>query len=118
VQTILVVDDAGVVRRRFNQVLTQHSYKVIEAENGLDAVAQYKENKPDAVLLDITMPEMDGISALKEIIKLDPSARVVMVTGLGQQSIILDAIRSGAKDFVTKPCENDRLLAVLEKALT
>lgn len=117
-QTILVVDDAGLVRRRCNQLLTEHSYNVVEAQNGLEALAQYEESKPDVVLLDITMPEMDGLSALKEIIKLDPGARVIMVTGLGQQSIILDAMKSGAKDFVTKPFEPNRLLAAVQKVLS
>ena len=88
---------------------------MVEAENGLDAIAKYKETKPDAVLLDITMPEMDGLTALKEIRKVDPEAKVAMVTAMGQQSMIMDAIKSGAKDFVVKPFQPDRVLAAVKK---
>jgi two-component system, chemotaxis family, chemotaxis protein CheY len=89
----------------------------VEAENGLDAIAKYKESKPDAVLLDITMPEMDGLTALKEIRKVDPEAKVAMVTAMGQQSMIMDAIKSGAKDFVVKPFQPDRVLAAVKKLI-
>ena len=112
---ILVVDDAAFMRMRCTQLLTENGYEVVEAENGLDAIAKYKENKPDAVLLDITMPEMDGLTALKEIRKVDPDAKVAMVTAMGQQSMIMDAIKSGAKDFVVKPFQPDRVLAAVKK---
>ena len=114
-QTILVVDDAGLVRRHCRKFLVDNGYAVLEAENGLEAVALYKEHKPDAVLLDITMPEMDGLTALKEIRRLDPEASVVMVTGMQQQAVIVDALKSGAKDFVIKPFQGDRLLLAVEK---
>jgi two-component system chemotaxis response regulator CheY len=115
VAKILVVDDAAFMRMRCSKLLTESGYEVVEAENGLDAIAKYKENKPDAVLLDITMPEMDGLTALKEIRKLDPDAKVAMVTAMGQQSMIMDAIKSGAKDFVVKPFQPDRVLAAVKK---
>lgn len=112
---ILVVDDAAFMRMRCCKLLTDNGYEVVEAENGLDAIAKYKESKPDAVLLDITMPEMDGLTALKEIRKVDPEAKVAMVTAMGQQSMIMDAIKSGAKDFVVKPFQPDRVLAAVKK---
>ena len=110
-----MVDDAGLVRTRCRRLLTEHGYDVLEAENGLEAVAKYKQLKPDAVLLDVTMPEMDGITALKEIRKLDPEANVVMVTGMQQQAVIVDALKCGAKDFVLKPFEPNRVLLAVEK---
>jgi two-component system chemotaxis response regulator CheY len=100
---------------RCSKLLTDNGYDVVEAENGLDAIAKYKATKPDAVLLDITMPEMDGLTALKEIRKVDPEAKVAMVTAMGQQSMIMDAIKSGAKDFVVKPFQPDRVLAAVKK---
>ena len=115
-QTILVVDDAGLVRTRCRRFLVEHGYDVLEAQNGLEAIARYKQARPDAVLLDITMPEMDGLTALREIRKLDPEANVVMVTGMHQQAIIMDALKSGAKDFVMKPFEPERVLLAVEKA--
>jgi two-component system, chemotaxis family, chemotaxis protein CheY len=112
-----VVDDAAFMRMRCSKLLTENGYEVVEAENGLDAIAKYKESKPDAVLLDITMPEMDGLTALKEIRKVDPEAKVAMVTAMGQQSMIMDAIKSGAKDFVVKPFQPDRVLAAVKKLI-
>jgi two-component system chemotaxis response regulator CheY len=118
VAKILVVDDAAFMRMRCSKLLTENGYEVVEAENGLDAIAKYKESKPDAVLLDITMPEMDGLTALKEIRKVDPEAKVAMVTAMGQQSMIMDAIKSGAKDFVVKPFQPDRVLAAVKKLIS
>ncbi|MGH2634308.1 MAG: response regulator [Tepidiformaceae bacterium] len=113
--TILVVDDAAFMRMRMSKILSTAGYAVLQAENGLDAIEQYRNSRPDAVLMDITMPEMDGISALKEIIAIDPGAKVAMVTALGQQKIVLEAVKSGAKDFLVKPCEGDRVLAAVSK---
>lgn len=113
--TILVVDDAAFMRMRMSKILSEAGYDVIQAENGLEAVEKYRASKPDAVLMDITMPEMDGLTALKEIKSLDPAARVAMVTALGQQQIVLEAVKSGAKDFLVKPCEGDRVLAAVSK---
>ena len=114
-QTILVVDDAAFMRMRMSKILSTAGYAVLQAENGLDAIEQYRASRPDAVLMDITMPEMDGITALKQIIALDPGARVAMVTALGQQQIVLEAVKSGAKDFLVKPCEGERVLAAVSK---
>lgn len=98
-------------------MLTEHGYEIIEAENGERAIAQYEANAPDAVLLDITMPEKDGLEVLREIRTKDPNARVVMLTALGQQSIVLEAIKAGARDFIVKPFEQERVLSALQKAL-
>ncbi|MFN0148932.1 MAG: response regulator [Dehalococcoidia bacterium] len=113
--TILVVDDAAFMRMRMSKILGEAGYEVVQAENGLDAIEKYKASRPDAVLMDITMPEMDGLTALKEIRALDPTARIAMVTALGQQQIVLDAVKSGAKDFLVKPCEGERILAAVSK---
>ncbi|HLG71117.1 MAG TPA: response regulator [Chloroflexota bacterium] len=115
---ILVVDDAAFMRLRLSRLLTSQGYEAVEAENGLDAIAKYKEHRPDGVLLDITMPEMDGLTALKELLKADANAKVVMVTGMGQQSMVMEAMKSGAKDFVIKPYRDDRILAALLKILS
>ncbi|WP_322818758.1 response regulator [Tepidiforma sp.] len=113
--TILVVDDAAFMRMRMSKILTEAGYEVIQAENGLEAVQKYQSARPDAVLMDITMPEMDGLTALKEIRKVDPNAKVAMVTALGQQQIVLEAVKNGAKDFLVKPAEADRVLAAVSK---
>ncbi len=115
--TIMVVDDAAFMRLRCSQLLTQNGYQVIEASNGAEALAKYKELRPDGVLLDITMPDMDGLTALKELMALDSSARVSMVTAMGQQSIVIEALKLGAKDFVVKPFDPERVLAAVKKML-
>lgn len=114
---ILIVDDAAFMRMRCAKFLKEHGYDVVEAENGAVALEVYKDTHPDGVLMDITMPEMDGLAALKALRAMDPNARVAMVTAMGQQSIIMDAIKSGARDFVVKPFEKDRVLAAVEKLL-
>lgn len=115
--TIMVVDDAAFMRSRCVQLLTTNGYQVIEAGNGTDAVSKYKEHSPDAVLLDITMPDMDGVQALKELISLDPGAKVTMVTAMGQQAIVMECLKSGAKDFVVKPFDADRVLGAVKKMI-
>ncbi len=115
--TILVVDDAAFMRMRCKKLLTQSGYDVVEANTGAQAVDAYQQNRPDMVLLDITMPDMDGLTALKEIKKIDPTARVAMVTAMGQQSIVMDALKAGALDFVVKPFDQDRMLAAIRKIL-
>ena len=100
---ILVVDDAAFMRIRCSKLLIENGHEVVEAATGREAVEQYKSTSPDAVLLDITMPDMDGLSALKEIRALDSDARVAMVTAMGQQSIVMEALQAGAKDFIVKP---------------
>jgi len=114
----MIVDDAAFMRLKCSQLLTQNGYKVIEASNGAEALAKYKELKPDGILLDITMPDMDGLTALKELMALDNNAKVAMVTAMGQQSIVIEALKSGAKDFVVKPFDPDRVLAAIKKMLS
>lgn len=115
---ILVVDDAAFMRLRCSKLLTEVGYEVIEACNGAEAVEKYKEVKPDGVLLDITMPKMDGIVTLQEIKKLDPRAQVAMVTAMGQRSMVMSALEAGAKDFIVKPFDGPRVLSTVEKLLS
>jgi two-component system chemotaxis response regulator CheY len=115
--TIMVVDDAQFMRVRLKKLLTGHGFEVMEAENGDQAVRTYRQVKPDAVLMDITMPEKDGLEALAEIRSFDPGARVIMLTALGQESMVIQAIKSGAKDYVVKPFDPDRVMLALQKAL-
>jgi len=115
---ILIVDDAEFLRVRLTRMLDTDGYQVFQAENGLRAVAVYKEIQPDVVLMDITMPEMDGLAALKEIVSYDPKARVVMLTALGQESVVLEAVKSGARDFVVKPFEHERVMKAITKLLS
>jgi two-component system chemotaxis response regulator CheY len=115
---ILVVDDAAFMRLRAVKLLVAAGYSVIEAENGRVAVESYGRERPDAVLMDITMPEMDGLEALTEIRRIDPTARVAMLTAMGQQSIVMDAIKRGARDFVVKPFAPDRVLGAVSKLLS
>ena len=115
---ILVADDAAFMRMMIKNILTQNGHEVVgEAENGAEAVARYAELKPDVTTMDITMPEKDGIAALKEILAADPSAKVVMCSALGQEAKVIASIRSGAKDFVVKPFQQDRVLSAATKAL-
>lgn len=114
---ILVVDDAAFMRLRTAKVLTEAGHTVIEAENGLRAVEVYGLERPDVVLMDVTMPELDGLSALVEIRRRDPTAKVAMLTAMGQQSIVIEAIKAGARDFVVKPFEPERVLGAVEKLL-
>jgi two-component system chemotaxis response regulator CheY len=113
--TILIADDAAFMRMRCGRLLTDNGFEVIEAENGREAVEKYAEHRPDVVLLDITMPELDGLEALKEIMSADPQARVAMVTAVGQQQVVMEALKSGARDFVVKPFQPERILAAIHK---
>lgn len=114
---ILLVDDAAFMRARCAKLLVELGHEVVEAENGAQAIEVYASSKPDAVLMDITMPEMDGLTALKRIRAKHPEARVAMVTALGQQNIVIEAIKSGAKDFVLKPFDKDRVQAAVSKLI-
>ena len=115
---VLVVDDAAFMRKMVSDALTQGGHEVVgEAGNGVEAVARFQELKPEVMTLDITMPEKDGISALKDIMELEPSARVVMCSALGQESKVLESIKLGAKDFVVKPFQPDRVIEAVGKAL-
>lgn len=116
---VLIVDDAAFMRKMLGDVLAKGGHEVIgEGANGSEAVAQYQALRPDIMTLDITMPEKDGLAALREILTLEPSAKIVMCSALGQESKVLEAIKSGAKDFVVKPFQPDRVLDAIGKALT
>ena len=117
-QTVLIVDDAAFMRMMIKDILEKNGYEVVgEAENGNVAVEKYKELSPDLVTMDITMPEKDGISALKEIKEVDPDAKVIMCSAMGQQAMVIDAIQAGAKDFIVKPFHADRVIEAVSKAL-
>ena len=117
-QKILVVDDAAFMRMMLKDILTKGGYEVVgEAADGNEAVAKYNELKPDLVTLDITMPNKDGIAALKEIKASNPSALCIMCSAMGQQSMVIEAIQSGAKDFIVKPFQADRVIEAIHKVL-
>ena len=117
-KNILICDDAAFMRMMIKDVLTKNGYTVAgEAENGVKAVEKYNEVKPDLVLMDITMPEMDGIEALRKIKEQDPSAVVVMCSAMGQQAMVIESIQAGAKDFIVKPFQPDRVLEAVSKVL-
>ncbi|MFN8557080.1 MAG: response regulator [Dehalococcoidia bacterium] len=112
---VLLVDDAAFMRMRCARLLKEEGHEVIEASNGMEAVEMYKTHQPDAVLMDITMPEMDGLEALRAIKALDDHAKVAMLTAMGQQAIVIEAIKCGARDFVVKPFERERVLTAVAK---
>lgn len=115
---VLIVDDAAFMRMMLKDILTKNGYEVVaEANDGVQAVEMYKEHKPDLVTMDITMPEKDGIEALKEIRAIDEGANVIMCSAMGQQAMVIEAIQSGAKDFIVKPFQADRVLEAVKKTL-
>ena len=115
---ILICDVAAFMRMMIKDILTKNGYTIVgEAENGLKAVEKYNETKPDLVMMDITMPEMDGIQALKKIKSGDPSANIIMCSAMGQQAMVIESIQSGAKDFIVKPFQPDRVLEAVKKAI-
>lgn len=115
---VLVVDDAAFMRKMVSDALSGGGHEIVgEAANGAEAVQRFQELRPDIMTLDITMPEKDGLAALREIIAVDPGAKVVMCSALGQESKVLESIKLGAKDFVVKPFQVDRVLSAVEKAL-
>ena len=117
-KNILICDDAAFMRMMIKDILTKNGYNIAgEAENGAMAVDKYNETKPDLVLMDITMPEMDGIQALKKINENDPSASVIMCSAMGQQAMVIESIQSGARDFIVKPFQADRVLEAVQKVL-
>jgi two-component system, chemotaxis family, chemotaxis protein CheY len=116
--SVLIADDAAFMRMMIKNILTEAGYEIVgEAENGQVAVTKYRELKPDLTTMDITMPEMDGLAALKEIRGEDPAARVVMCSAMGQQSMVIESIQAGARDFIVKPFQPDRVLEAVTKAL-
>ena len=113
---ILIVDDAAFMRMMIKDILTKNGYEVVaEAANGVEAVELYKSHQPDLVTMDITMPEMAGIEAVKQIKAVNPAAKVIMCSAMGQQSMVMDAIKAGANDFIVKPFQADRVLEAVKK---
>lgn len=117
-KNVLICDDAAFMRMMIKDILSKNGYNVAgEAENGARAVEKYAELKPDLVLMDITMPEMDGIQALKAIKSADPGAKIIMCSAMGQQAMVIESIQAGAKDFIVKPFQADRVLEAVKKVI-
>ncbi len=117
-KTILIVDDAAFMRMMIKDILTKNGYNVVgEAENGGKAVEKYKELSPDLVIMDITMPEVDGIQALKEIKQYNADSQIIMCSAMGQQAMVIEAIQAGAKDFIVKPFQADRVIEAVKKVI-
>ena len=115
---VLIVDDAAFMRMMIKDILEKNGYDVVgEASNGLVAVDLYKKEKPDVVTMDITMPDMDGIEAVKQIRAFDPNAKIIMCSAMGQENIVVDAIKKGAKDFVVKPFQNERIIDAIQRVM-
>ncbi len=116
--TVLVCDDAIFMRTMVGDILTQAGFEIVgEAETGVQAVEKYRELRPDLVTMDIVMPDMGGIDAVREICKLDPNARILMCSAMGQQALVVEAIQAGAKDFVVKPFQPSRVLEAVQRVL-
>ncbi|MFL0197080.1 response regulator [Clostridium sp. WILCCON 0269] len=115
---ILIVDDAAFMRMMIKDILEKNGFEVVgEANNGIKAVELYKKEKPDVVTMDITMPDMDGIEAVKQIKAIDASAKIIMCSAMGQQTMVMDAIKAGARDFIVKPFQPDRVLEAINKVV-
>lgn len=115
---VLIVDDAAFMRMTIRKMLEAHGHSIVaEAQNGVEAVKLSQELKPDVILLDITMPEMNGVDALKRIKELEPTAKCIICSAMGQQAMVAQAIQYGAKDFIVKPFEEDRLIAAVERVM-
>jgi len=117
-KTILLVDDAAFMRMMLKDILTKNGYDVVgEAENGIKAIEKYKELKPMLTILDITMPEMDGIQAAKGIKAVDANALIIMCSAMGQQAMVIESIQAGARDFIVKPFAADRVIEAVKKVI-
>ncbi|WP_054743087.1 response regulator [Cellulosilyticum ruminicola] len=115
---IVVVDDAAFMRMMLKDILVKNGFDVVaEAENGLKAIEAYKEHMPDLMLMDITMPELDGIAAVKKIKEIDANAKIVMCSAMGQQAMVLESIQAGARDFIVKPFQAERIIEAVNKVL-
>ncbi len=115
---ILIVDDAIFMRKMIGDILRKEGYEICgEAENGIEAIKKYKELGPDLVTMDIIMPDMSGIDAVQEIVNIDSNAKILMVSAMGQQSLVVEAIQKGAKDYVIKPFQPSRVLEAVERVL-
>lgn len=113
---VLITDDTAFMRMTLRNVLEKNGYEIVgEAEDGYQAVEQYMLSKPDLVTMDITMPNMDGITAIKKIMEKDPEAKIVVVSAMGQKALVIEALNSGAKDFIVKPFQPDRIVEALQK---
>jgi len=116
--SILIVDDAAFMRINLKNILEKAGYEVVgQAENGKESIKKYKDLEPNLVTMDITMPEMDGIEAVKKIREINSEANIIMCSAMGQQSMVVEAIEAGAKDFIVKPFDDDRVIEAVEKAM-
>jgi len=116
---VLIVDDAAFMRMLVKKILTQAGHQIVgEAANGKEAVEKYQQLKPDLVTMDIVMPEMDGISAVKEIKKIDPDARIIMITAVGQEAKVMEALKSGAKGYIVKPFQAPKVIEEVNRVLS
>ena len=117
-KNVLICDDAAFMRMMIKDILMKNGYNIVgEAEKGFKAIDKYIETRPDLVMMDITMPDMDGIQALKKIKAIDPNANVIMCSAMGQQAMVIESIQSGAKDFIVKPFQQDRVLEAVKKVI-
>lgn len=115
---ILIVDDAAFMRMMIKDILSKNGYEVVgEAENGARAIEKYKELAPDLVIMDITMPEVDGIQAVKEIRKINSGSQIIMCSAMGQQAMVIESIQAGARDFIVKPFQAERVIEAVKKVL-
>ncbi len=115
---VLVVDDAAFMRMLLKDMITKAGYEIVgEAANGKEAIEKYKELNPDIVAMDMIMPEMNGIEATKEIMRLDPNAKIIVCSAMGQQMMVIEAMQAGAKDFIVKPFRQDKVIEVLSKVV-
>lgn len=115
---IMIVDDAAFMRMMLKNILAKGGYEICEeAQDGVQAVEKFVANNPDLTIMDITMPNMNGLDALKKIKSINPSAKVIMCSAMGQEAMVVDAIKAGAMDFVVKPFQGDRLLAAIERVM-
>jgi len=116
--SVLIVDDAAFMRMMIKDILVKNGYNVVgEAENGLRAIQKYKELSPDLVIMDITMPDMDGIQAVRQIKKINADAKIIMCSAMGQQAMVIESIQAGARDFIVKPFQADRVLEAVKKVV-
>jgi two-component system chemotaxis response regulator CheY len=116
--SVLIVDDALFMRMMIKDILSKDGFEVVgEAENGIEAVKKYAELRPNLVTMDIVMPEMDGIEAVRNIIRIDPLAKVLMCSAMGQQPLVVEALEAGAKDFIIKPFQPAKVVEAVRKAL-
>jgi len=115
---VLITDDTAFMRMTLRNILEKNGYQVAgEAEDGMVAVEKYRELRPDLVTMDITMPRMDGISAIKKIMEIDPQAKIVVCSAMGQKALVIEALNAGARDFIVKPFQADRIINALQKVV-